>query len=520
MTSRNSAAIATPRREASVAARDILQAGGNAFDAAVASLLTLCVIQPHQVGLGGFGGTLVGYSKTKNRSFAIDFDSRAPLAYTPEAFTNPKDHATGYRSITVPATLAGLEETLKSHGTMTWSQVMASAIHYAENGTVVDPILGQCLQDWNKVVDDESRRALFPDGHIPTTGETFTQKPIAAIFRRIAAEGPEVFYKGDIARTVTRHIQSRGGLLSERDFADYSAATEIPLSIQYRNHAVITPAPPAGGLTTLQILQTLNHFDLSKMKPWSADYFDLVAQATRLCWQERPMILGDPDFVDVPIDEMLSEGRAGERATRIKHRDKPIRTFPPANHPCTANVSIIDSHGNAVSVTATQGVYFGSQTVIPGLALIMNHGMSRFDYAPDNHPNLPAPGKRMQHNMVPTIILKDGTPRFAIGLPGGIRIISVTAQLAIDLIDFHATAKEAVRAPRIDAQVDQHIVVSSNVTDDLMNQLRAIGHAVTRGQIEGPRYEVGGFANAATFDPESGKFDAACQSSDDAALVL
>ncbi|HVT30398.1 MAG TPA: gamma-glutamyltransferase, partial [Lacipirellulaceae bacterium] len=166
----NSAAIASPHREASIAARDMLQDGGNAFDAAVAAVLTLCVVQPHQIGLGGFGGTLVGYRRDQNRAFAIDFDSRAPLAYTPEAFVDARDRTTGYRSISVPAILAGLEMVLNTHGRIGWKAAMAAAIRCAEQGFVVDRILGDCLQKWSAETDAESRAALFPDGNIPRAG--------------------------------------------------------------------------------------------------------------------------------------------------------------------------------------------------------------------------------------------------------------------------------------------------------------------------------------------------------------
>ncbi|HVT26911.1 MAG TPA: gamma-glutamyltransferase, partial [Lacipirellulaceae bacterium] len=341
------------------------------------------------------------------------------------------------------------------------------------------------------------------------------------VLHKIAEGGSAAFYQGDIARTIVRHVQSHGGILSERDFSEYRAQDVAPLAIDYRGFDVYTPPPPAGGLTTLQILQTLKHFDIAAMKPWGAPYFDLLAQATRLCWQERVMALGDPDFIEIPLHEMLSEQRAVDRAQRIQCRDAGTPLPSPTDRPCTANVSIIDSQRNAVSITATQGVYFGSQMVIPGLGLVMNHGMSRFDYAPPaNHPNLPSPGKRMQHNMAPTMVLKDVQPRFVVGLPGGIRIISVTAQLAIDLIDFGATAQEAVRAPRIDAQNEQPIIVSSAVSDEVMNELRALGNDVARGQLEGPPMEVGGMANALAFDPETGKLQAASQGSGEFAIVV
>ena len=428
---------------------------------------------------------------------------------------------TGYRSISVPAILAGLDLTLKSHGGIGWAAATAAAIRCAEQGFVVDTILGDCLEKWSAPTDSESRAALFPDGYIPRAGERWVQKQLSPVLHELAASGPDAYYNGEITRAIVRQVQSHGGILSERDFSEYRAQAVEPLTIDYRGYSIYTPPPPAGGLTTLQILQTLKHFEIGAMKAWGAPYFDLLAQATRLCWQERTMALGDPDFIGIPLKELLSEQLALERAQRIKRRDTGTPFVASPDRPCTANVSIIDSHRNAVSITATQGVYFGSQMVIPGLGLVMNHGMSRFDYPPPtDHPNLPLPGKRMQHNMAPTMVLKDGEPRFVVGLPGGVRIISVTAQLAIDLIDFGASAQQAVRAPRIDAQNDQPIIVSSAVSDGVIDELRTLGNDVVRGQLEGPPLEVGGMANALAFEPESGKLEAASQGSEEFAIVI
>jgi gamma-glutamyltranspeptidase/glutathione hydrolase len=181
----------------------------------------------------------------------------------------------------------------------------------------------------------------------------------------------------------------------------------------------------------------------------------------------------------------------------------------------------MDSERNVVSITATQGVYFGSKVVIPKIGLLMNHGMSRFDYPPPaDHPNAPRPGKRMQHNMAPTIVLKGTQPRYAMGLPGGTKIITVTAQLAINLIDFGVSARQAVFAPRIHTQGDEPIAVSSAVSDAIIDQLKALGHGVVRGQTDGPALEIAGNANVLAYDPATQKLEAASQASEDSAAVI
>jgi gamma-glutamyltranspeptidase / glutathione hydrolase len=515
------AAIATPHPQATIAARDVLRDGGNAFDAAVAAMLTLCVVQSHQVGLGGYGGTLVARVAGEERVIAIDFDSRAPLAFTPDAFANAGDRTVGYRSITVPAILAGLQLALKTYGTMGWPRVTAQAICCAEEGFVLDEATSALLDAWAAKADADSRAALFPDGTIPHAGELWVQKALGRLLRQIAEEGPEVFYRGDIAQTVIRHVRSHGGILSDRDFAEYEARAVEPIAVNYRGLDVYTPPPPAGGLTMLQILKTLENFDLAEMTPWSADYFHLLAQAAKLCWQDRIRALGDPDLIEIPPMELLSEKSAQEKARRISRGALgPTQAMPP-ERPCTANVCVMDSPRNVVSITATQGVYFGSGVAIPGIGLLMNHGMSRFDFPPPaDHPNTPRPGKRMQHNMAPTIVLKKGQPRFAMGLPGGTKIITVTAQLAIDLIDFGVSARQAVFAPRIHTLGNEPIAVSSAVSDAIIDQLKVLGHRVIRGQTDGPALEIAGNANVLSYDPATAKLEAASQASDDSAAVI
>jgi len=518
----HAAAVATPHPLATLAAREVLNDGGNAFDAAVAAVLTLCVVQSHQVGLGGYGGSLVAHVPGGREGvIAIDFDSRAPLAFTPQAFATAADRTIGYRSITVPAILDGLELTLKSYGTMGWPRVTARAIRCAEEGFVLDQATSGLLDQWATKADSISRAALFPDGTIHRAGGLWIQKALGRLLRRIADEGPEAFYKGDVAQGIVRHVRSHGGILSERDFADYHARRVEAIKVSYRGLDVYTPPPPSGGLTMIQILKTLERFDVAGMTPWSAEYFHLFAQAAKLCWQDRSRALGDPDVIEIPLAELLSEKSAAEKAKQISRGALGPTQAMPADRPCTANVCVMDPYRNVVSITATQGVYFGSGVAIPEIGLLMNHGMSRFDYPPPaDHPNAPRPGKRMQHNMAPTIVLKDGQPRYAIGLPGGTKIITVTAQLAIDLIDFGASARQAVFAPRIHTPGDGTIAVSSAVSDAVIDQLAALGHQVVRGQTDGPALEIAGNANVLAYDPAAEKVEAASQASDDSAVVL
>ncbi len=577
------AAVATPHPEATIAARDILLKGGNAFDAAVAAMLTLCVVQSHQIGLGGFGGNLVAYlaptsttldspgrktgvipphpdTSTSNISsgkvIAIDFDSRAPHAFTPELFKDPTDRTIGYKSISVPAVLAGLDLILKTHGTLTWTDVTKHAIALAETGFPTDEPTARFLQAWTEKTDPESRKHFFPDRNdVPKENEPWIQKDFANLLRVIASDGIAPFYTGDIAKQIVSHIRAQGGILSERDFAEYHATPVAPVTTTYHDHDLYVPPPPAGGITTLQILKVLEHFDIQNLPRWSAEYFHLLAQAIHLCWADRVRALGDPDFINIPIDELLSPNHIQSLAQQVTRVAAPPRAakIPQDHMPHTANVTILDTLGNLVSTTATQGMVFGSQVVIPRLGLIMNHGMSRFDYNNPTAPNFPAPNKRMHHNMAPTLVMapenqqphsspREGRgrvrgeaqgqqkpqssqrinlPRFAFGLPGGTKIITVTAQLAINFIDYQTNPQDCISSPRIHTEPGAPLSVSSAVPNSTIAQLEHLGHTVTRGQaVGGNKNEIAGNANALAIHPITRTPAIASQASPDSALVL
>jgi gamma-glutamyltranspeptidase/glutathione hydrolase len=478
------AAAATPHPVAAATARSIFAASGNAVDAAVAAILTCCVVEPAMVGLGGYGGSLVAYLADRRQVVAIDFDSRGPLAYRPGAFPRGRpDYDSGYLSITVPAVVAGLDLALSQFGTLPWATVSAPAIATAEVGVPVTPGLKQQLDGWLTKTDAVSQRALLPAGAVPAIGECWRQPDLAGLLLRLAADGPRAFYQGDLPRAIVRQVREHGGILAEEDFAEYRPRIVEPLSGEYRGRRVLTPPPPSGGIATLDMLATLHRQEIGDLSPSGAHYFHLVAEAAERAWADRGN-LGDPDF------------------------------------PHTVNVVTADTAGNVVSMTATLGYLFGSAVVIDGLGLVMNHGMSRFDLTPGSA-NGPAPGKRMQHNMAPTIVMgPENRPFAAVGLPGGPKIVTVTAQLVSRLVDFGMSPEEAVHAGRVHAEADGPVAVSSAVPDAVIDELEAFGHTVRRGQdVGGPPNEIGGVANALVIDWKTGTVSAASQAGPDAAVM-
>jgi gamma-glutamyltranspeptidase / glutathione hydrolase len=488
-------AVATPHAAAAAAGRAVLQAGGNAIDAAVAAMMAVTVVQSYQVGLGGYGGSLVVYEAEKQRVSAIDFDARAPLAFKPELFPSAKQSEHGYLSLGVPGVVAGLDLALRQFGTRPWRGVSEHALKLAEEGFPVDAPLKNALGVLAKNADPTSVQAMLPDGRVPAVGERWVQKDLGRLIRQLD-DDPSAFYHGDIPRAIVRQVRENGGILAEEDFARFAAQVVEPVHIRYRGHDLYTPPLPSGGLTTLSILKTLEQFDLSHYEPWSAPFFDLYVEAAKIGWEERRQYFGDPDFVKVPVDELLSEERAAQRADRLRHGVRPATQPLPTGGPHTANIIAIDRWRNLVSLTATQGDTWGSRVAIKGLGLVLGHGMSRFTYAwqDPNSPNAPAPGKRVQHNMCPTLILRDGKPRATLGLPGGTRIVTVTGLMTVGLLDFHLSPGQLVTSPRVHTDGGEPLLASPAVPEATARELELMGHRVRRKQ------PVGGPANVGVLD--------------------
>jgi gamma-glutamyltranspeptidase / glutathione hydrolase len=503
-------AVACSRREAGEAARDVLLQGGNAIDAAVAALFVQCVIEPSNVGLGGYGGSLVHYHAKTGRVQTIDFDSRAPRRFDPTRL-NESTARHGYLAVGVPGILAGIDLALREYGTKPFKTLAKQALALAENGIIVTPRLARSFDQLLRDFDTVSRQAYFPHG-VPAEGSTWMQSDLARLIRRLGDEGLASFYNGDIAATMARQVQAGGGVLVADDFHDFRATVVEPARIDYRGYGIYTPPLPSGGLTSLSILKTLEQFDLTRLAPWGAEYIELFAGASNLAWEERFKYFGDPDFVTVPVEELLSDKRAAARA-EILRQGMPKTPSHPSEPSHTVNIVVADKDQNLVSWTATHGGDFGAHVAIDGLGLMLGHGMSRFNYKKDS-PNYPRPGKRPQHNMAPLVILRRGKPYAGLGLPGGRFIVSVTAQLAVNLIDFQASPREAVSAPRIHTEGQVPILVTSNTPETVVDELKRRGHRVD------VRESLGGEANAIVIDPSTSEVQAAASPGSSGVLMF
>jgi gamma-glutamyltranspeptidase/glutathione hydrolase len=443
---------------AAAAGVDILRRGGNAVDAAIASALAECVVAPHNVGIGGYAGSIVLYSAKEDATVAVDFDGVAPLAAEPDMFwgkrypsivgSAPGPHDRGPMCVVAPPMVAGFNAVLERYGTMKFAEVAEEARRLADEGFAVYPALADALAHFAREATRESVRAMLPNGIAPKAGEVYVQKDLATLIARLQSKGPGAFYSGDIARTISSAVRKQGGILDEADFAKVSPRFEKPLSATCGEYEVFTPQPPAGGLTSLQVLKVMDLAGFSASGNPTARDYHLLIEAAKHAWNDRHVHFGDPRSVDIPMGELLSTEHAREILSRIESGAVPKKTAAePTSAGHTVHLVTADKDRNMVSLTATQGAGLGSFVAIEGLGLLLGNGMSRFEREPGG-PNSIAPGKQMQHNMCPLFIKRSNKPYCAIGLPGGRKIVNVAALLSCAITKRSMTCGEAMELPK------------------------------------------------------------------------
>lgn len=505
---------------------EILKAGGNAIDAAVAAAFTAAVVLPGHNGVGGYGGCLVAYLASEKRVIAIDFNSRAPRAATEVMFpikvaadgknyTVPGQiHIFGPLSIGVPGVVAGLTTTLEQFGTVSLSDVLKPAIRAAQDGFLVNTTTSTKIFELSDKLNQEfpeTARLLMPDSTPPKPGQYLVFPELSETLSQISTKGPQAFYTGEIGQKMVDYLQSQGGILTETDLAEYKTRIVEPLRISYRGYTIFTPPLCAGGLTTLQMLRVLEHFSIADMKPdveslqTSPELYHLLIEIMKVCWRERLTRFGDPRFVNVNEQAELK----GERVHRLyeevkKGLEKPTpgEVIAPEPLNCTTHICAADTNGNVVSLTQTHGGLFGSLVSVPGTGLILGHGVGRFDPKPGG-PNSIRPGKQPLHNMSPIIILRDGRPFAAVGTPGGRTIVNNQLYFTLNLLDFGLSISDALALPRLHCESAEPAQIEESADQVLIGAVRDRNHQVD--VIEG----IGGPAHGIVFGTQPGEYDGA-----------
>jgi len=505
------AMVASVHELASRAGVEVMQAGGNAVDAAVATGFALAVVYPQAGNLGGGGFMLVRLADGKT-SFA-DFREKAPAAATATMYLDAKGNiiedanVVGYRAIAVPGSVAGLAYAEKKYGKLPLPRVMAPAIKLAREGFPLAWEDAEDLRDEYLAKFSESRRIFQRDGRYYQAGDTFRQPELARTLERIAAD-PDDFYRGAMARELAAAIQKGGGLLTAEDFAQYEVKEREPVRGTYRGYEVISAPPPSsGGVALIEILNILEGYDLAKLGSRSAGSIHLTTEAFRRAYFDRAEFLGDPDFSRVPVAQLLDKRYAAawrdsidaNRATASADLHRPaifseLEQYA-ALHPLVASLrepehtthySVVDPEGNAVAVTTTLNDDFGSRVTAEGLGFLLNDEMDDFAAKP-GVPNLyglihgPAntivPGKRPLSSMTPTIVLKDGKIFLVLGSPGGGRSTTTVANILMSVIDYGMNIQEAVSAPRFHHQwLPDKTFLEPGISPDTVHLLEKMGH--------------------------------------------
>jgi len=513
---------------------EVLRAGGNAVDAAVATGLALAVVHPVAGNLGG-GGFLLLRTRDGQATF-IDFREKAPLAATEAMYQDERGNVIpessalssvlGYRSIATPGSVAGLAYAERKYGKLGFARVVAPAIRLAADGFALTAEEAKELTDPELARFPESSRIFQRDGHFYEEGETFRQPELARTLERIGAD-PGDFYRGKMARELIDELGQGGALLTLDDLAQYTVVERTPIAGSFSKFTVLSAPPPSsGGIVLVSALNILESYNLAKLGDRSAQSIHLITEAFRRAYMDRADYLGDPDYNSIPVAGLTSKAyaqawRAGidpGAATRSAALVRPEGFLPPApqtagrlrrESPDTTHFSVVDSEGNAVAVTTTLNDAFGSRVTAGSLGFLLNDEMDDFAIKPgvpniydliQGPANAIAPGKRPLSSMTPTMVLEDGKLRYVLGSPGGARIITTVGNILLSAGGGGLNIQQAVDAPRFHHQYEpDKLDLEPGFTPETLAALRAMGYNLS---IEDGHWSNG---ECIAIDPKTGE---------------
>lgn len=465
------AMVVSAREEASKIGAEIMQKGGNAFDAMVATELALAVAYPYAGNIGG-GGFMV-FRKANGEVGCLDYREKAPLEATKNMFQDKDGNIIKGKStetplaIGVPGTIAGMFAVNKKYGSMPMSEILKPIIALAEKGVVVTQKQERTLNNYKEaILKANGENTKFST--VSKENDIVKYPALAETFRRIAKNGKDEFYKGQTAKTLVKYLQEKGGIITMKDLAKYEAKWRTPLTFNYKDLKVISMSPPSsGGICLAQILKMIEPYDLSKKGHNSAESIQIIVEAERRAYADRSYFLGDPDFVKIPLKALMADDYLKDRmssfnldkATLSSEIKQGTVNYNESTE--TTHYSIVDSFGNAVAATTTLNDAYGSKYYCDELGFFLNNEMDDFSSKPGqpnmfglvgNEANSIAPQKRMLSSMTPTIVEKDGKLFMVVGSPGGSTIITSVLQTILNVYEYHLGMQEAVNAPRFHHQ--------------------------------------------------------------------
>ena len=506
--------VVSQRKIASEVGAQILKKGGNAVDAAVATGLALAVVLPRAGNLGG-GGFMIVHLAKENKTLAIDYREKAPSAADRDLFLDEngdydkKKAQFSLLSAGVPGSVAGFHHALTKYGTITWQEALEPAIKLAEQGFEIPHDLANTLasERYRKRLSSNPAAAKVffkKDKSIYSAGETLVQTDLAWTLKQLSKNGPDAFYKGEIAKLIVQEMEANGGLITLEDLKNYNVAERKPLVGQYKNFEIVSmPPSSSGGTHLIQMLNMLEEFPIKEMGFGSADSIHILAEVMKRAYADRSKYLGDSDFYKVP-SSLTSKDYAKALNKDISVEEiTPSSEVEPGNpypyeSPDTTHFSVMDQYGNAVSNTYTLNFSYGSGMMIPGTGMLINNEMDDFSSKPGtpngygllgSEANAIEPNKRPLSSMTPTIIFKDNEPYMVFGSPGGSRIITTVLQVAMNVMEHDMNIAQAVHSPRMHHQwLPEVLMIEQGFGVDTENLLKQKGYRLypssTMGSVQ------------------------------------
>jgi gamma-glutamyltranspeptidase/glutathione hydrolase len=508
--------VASAHPEASKVGKHILLQNGNAVDAAVATSFMISVLRPQSTGIGGGGFLLLGLphkNNNNNKILAYDFRERAPQKASQNMYLDKnnkiktkkyKNHIIknpsidGHLAVGTPGLIAGLLQVHHDHGSLSLASLIEPAIKIAREGFVVYPELAQACEDRKDILSkfEDSKRIFMPNGSCIKAGDLLIQKDLAWTLEQIAHFGHDGFYNGPVSAKITAEIAEGQGVLSQDDLTKYKVKIRTPLESNYRGYKIYAmPPPSSGGVHIIEMLNILSNFDLKSLKPNSSRELHILAETMKRAFSDRASYLGDPDFVRVPLDKLLSpeHGHSWAKDISLK-RATPARELGPHENfisyesPSTTHISVVDKNNMAVSTTQTINYSFGSGVVARGTGIVLNDEMDDFSIKPGtpnvyglvgNKANAIAAYKTMLSSMSPTLVFDaHNNLKLVVGSPGGPRIINATLQTIINILDHTMTLTDAVHSFRIHNQwlPDITYIEPGSFDKEIIKDLENLGH--------------------------------------------
>lgn len=514
--------VATSQPLATEAGVGILKKGGNAFDAAIATALTLSVVEPMSTSIGG-DAFLLYYSASDDKIYGVNGSGRCPQNLTLDALRQRGMHdipTRGLPSVTVPGAIDAFAEVLERHGTLSFAEILEPAIHYASEGFPVSeviatqwqlnaPLLSQC---------PSSTRTYLPDGKAPQAGDVHCQPDLARTLQHLASDGRDAFYRGDIARRIVEFSQANGGFFTLEDFAAHTTEWVEPIQTDYRGHRILELPPNGQGITALIALNVLEGFNLSAMDYGSAAYYHLLIEATKQAFADRSRYIADPAWADLPVQGLLSKAYAAERRQEIAlDRAGVYSPGEPVSFSNTVYVSCVDRERNVVSLIHSLFMGFGSGVVAGDTGICLQNRGAGF-VADPAHPNVLAPGKRPFHTIIPAMIVRDGQPWLCYGVMGGDMQAQGHVQVAVNMIDFGMNVQEAIEAPRYRIVGGKRVFLERAVAPEVRQALTDLGHELVPSDQVPPGPQYGG-GQAILIDRERGVLQGGSDSRKDGCAI-